>query len=64
MLKLDAIASANAAREPFCYFQAQVLEKHDLDNVRADFPSIGKPGIFPLEGLKYGPFFEALIGEL
>ncbi len=63
MLKVDAIASANAAREPFCYLQAQVLEKHDLDSVRADFPAIAKPGIFPLEELKYGPAFGALIGE-
>ncbi len=64
MLKVDAIASANAAREPFCYFQAQVLEKYDLDNVREDFPSIEKPGIFPLEELSFGPAFGALIREM
>jgi SM-20-related protein len=64
MLKVDAIASAKAAREPFRYFLAQVLDGHDLDDVRADFPSIEKPGIFPLEELQYGPAFGALIREL
>lgn len=64
MLKVDAIAPAKAAREPFSFFLAQVLDKQDLDDVRADFPSIEKPGIFPLEELHYGPAFAALIGEL
>ncbi|MFY9641410.1 MAG: 2OG-Fe(II) oxygenase [Rhodomicrobium sp.] len=64
MLKVDAIASASAAREPFSYFLAQVLETKDLDRVRADFPPIEKPGIFPLEDLNYGPAFGALIQEM
>ena len=64
MLKVDAIASANAAREPFCFLVTQVLEQGDLEKIRADFPSIGKPGIFPLEELKYGPAFEAVIKEM
>jgi SM-20-related protein len=64
MLKVDAIASAKAAREPFSYFLAQVIDGHDLDDVRADFPSIEKPGIFPIEELEYGPSFGALIREL
>ena len=64
MLKVDAIASAEAAREPFCFLVTQVLEQDDLEKIRADFPSIGKPGIFPLEELKYGPAFEAVINEM
>ncbi len=64
MLKVDAIASANAAREPFCYFVTQVLDPIDLDKIRTDFPSIEKPGIFPLEDLKYGPAFAAVIEEM
>jgi hypothetical protein len=64
MLRVDAIAQADAAREPFSYFLAQVLDSKDLDEVRADFPQIGKPGIFPLEALQYGPAFAALINEL
>ncbi len=40
MLKVDAIASANSATEPFCYFVTQVLEKSDLEKIRADFPAI------------------------
>ncbi len=64
MLKVDAIAAADAASEPFSYFLAQVLEPRDLEGVRADFPAIEKPGIFPLEELKYGPAFAALIEEM
>ena len=64
MLKVDAISNADAAHEPFCYFQAQVLDKGDLNCIRADFPAIEKPGIFPLEELKFGPAFDALIKEL
>lgn len=64
MLKVDAIAAANAAHEPFSYFLTQVLEQRDLDIVRADFPSIEKPGIFPLDELTFGPAFEALIEEM
>ncbi len=64
MLKVDAIASASAAREPFPYLVTQVLETADLDKIRADFPSIEKPGIFPLEDLKYGPVFADVIKEM
>ena len=64
MLKVDAIASASAAREPFPYLVTQVLETADLDKIRADFPSIEKPGIFPLEDLKYGPAFADVIKEM
>lgn len=64
MLKVDAIASAKAAREPFCYFVTQVLGEDDLDKIRADFPGIKKPGIFPLEDLEYGPAFAAVIEEM
>ncbi len=64
MLKVDAIASAGAAREPFPYLVTQVLETADLDKIRADFPSIEKPGIFPLEDLQYGPAFADVIKEM
>ena len=64
MLKVDAIASAKAAREPFCFLVTQVLDQGDLEKIRADFPAIEKPGIFPLEDLKYGAAFEAVIKEM
>ena len=35
-----------------------------LDSLNKDFPSIVKPGNFPLEELSYGPQFKALIDEL
>ncbi len=64
MLKVDAIASAEAAREPFCFFVTQVLGENDLEKIRTDFPGIKKPGIFPLEDLEYGPAFAAVIEEM
>ncbi len=64
MLKVEAIASASAAKEPFCYFVTQVLDKAGVDKVRADFPDIKKPGVHPLEDLKYGPAFAAIIEEM
>ena len=39
MLKVDAIASAKAAREPFCFLVTQVLDQGDLEKIRADFPA-------------------------
>lgn len=64
MLDLAAIQSAEAAREPFPFFTAQVLAPHDLKSIRADFPAIEKPGVFPLDALQYGSAFASLIDEI
>ena len=48
MLDIQAIKEAKAAREPFSFFQAQVLAEDDLNQIRADFPAIEKPGVFPV----------------
>jgi hypothetical protein len=64
MLNIGAIAAAEAAREPFSYFKAQVLNESDLNSIRADFPAIVKPGIFPVAKLGFGPAFSALIEEM
>ncbi len=63
MLKIEAIQAANAARDPFPFFQAQVLEEANLDSIRADFPVIDKPGIFPVGALQFGPAFASLIED-
>jgi SM-20-related protein len=64
MLKVEAITSASTAAEPFCYFVTQVLDKEDVDRIRADFPVIEKPGTHTLENLKYGPAFAAIVEEM
>jgi SM-20-related protein len=64
MLKIDAIEAADAAHKPFSYFQAQVLGETDLESIRADFPVIEKPGIFPVGDLQFGPSFASLIEEM
>ena len=61
MLNIEAIREANAAHEPFSFFQAQVLAEDDLNQIREDFPSIEKPGVFPLDALRYGPGFASLL---
>lgn len=62
MLNLEAVARAPVATEPFKFFMAPgVLSAVDLAAVRADFPELRKPGIFPLSELQYGPAFSRLI---
>jgi hypothetical protein len=61
MLDIEAIKAAEAAHAPFSFFKTQVLSEDDLNQVRADFPAIEKPGIFPVKALQYGPGFAALI---
>jgi SM-20-related protein len=64
MLNIEAIREAKAAHEPFSFFQTQVLSEDDLNQVRADFPAIGKPGVFPLDAIQFGPGFASLIEDI
>ena len=65
MIDLEAIGNAEVAREPFSFFTVdRVLSDEDLKAVRADFPKIDKPGLFPLSALEYGPAFARLIGDI
>lgn len=65
MLDLDVIAGAPVTTTPFKFFMAPgVLSPVDLAAVRADFPTITKPGLFPLSELQYGPAFSKLIDEI
>ena len=65
MLNFNAIADTPATQEPFSFFATpSVLSAVDLAAVRADFPDIRKPGIFPLSELTYGPAFAALIEDI
>lgn len=64
MLDIQAIRQAKAAHQPFSFFQAQVLEENDLNQIRADFPAIEKPGVFPVDTLQYGPGFASLLSDM
>jgi SM-20-related protein len=65
LINLETISKAEVVREPFAFFAAEkVLADSDLDAIRADFPKIEKPGIFPLSALDYGPAFAALVEDI
>jgi SM-20-related protein len=64
MLNIAAIEAAEAAHEPFSFFRTSVLDPHDLEQVREDFPLIQKPGIFPVDTLQFGPGFAALLNDI
>jgi SM-20-related protein len=65
VIDMEAISKAQVATEPFSFFATpQVLSDADLDKIRDDFPSIEKPGVFPLSSLNYGPAFSKLIEDI
>ncbi len=65
MIDFDAIAGTALTREPFQFFATPgILSPADLAAVRRDFPTIRKPGIFPLSELTYGPAFARLIEDI
>ena len=65
LINIDAIAKAEVTREPFQFFTAPgLLDAAALAAVRADFPEIRKPGVFPLSKLSYGPAFARLIEDI
>jgi hypothetical protein len=63
MLDIQAIRQAKSAHYPFSFFQAQALAEENLNQIRADFP-IGKPGVFPVDALQYGPDFALLLSDI
>ncbi len=65
MIDLDAIRRSDLVQDPFKFFAAPgVLSAVDLAAVRADFPDIREPGIFPLSELSYGPAFGRLVDAI
>jgi SM-20-related protein len=65
VLNLEAIAGTPVRSAPFRFFMVPgVLSAVDLAAVRADFPHITKPGLFPLSELRYGPAFARLIEDI
>ena len=52
-------------REPCDYIVVpQFIQPDALPGINADYPAISEPGNFPLDGIAYGPCFQALIEEL
>lgn len=65
MLDLDAVRRAHVAQQPFAFFQARdVLDRPALEAIGRDFPEITQAGIFPLEELRPGAAFNALIEDV
>lgn len=65
MIKFDAIEAAEVVREPFQFFTVgNVLQEGSLEAVRASFPEISRPGVYPLASLSYGADFARLIDEI
>lgn len=64
-LDFDAIRAAPVVTEPFVHFMApRVLTGASLAAVNADYPSVSKPGSFPLHTLRYGGAFKELAALL
>lgn len=64
-INFDAIEAASIEREPFDFMAIpNILNPSHLAAIRADFPVIDKPGLYPLAGLDYGPAFGTLLDDV
>lgn len=65
IIDLQRLRQATVFREPFNFMIAtELLGSRHLSELRADFPRIDQPGLFPISELNYGPTFSALLDEL
>jgi hypothetical protein len=65
MFDFDAFAGVPLNRDPFDHLVVPgFLEPGDLRGARADFPKIGRAGLFPLSALSFGPSFAQLIDAI
>ena len=64
-LDLAAFRAAPLTREPFPYLVLPGFVRTEaLAPIHADYPRISHPGSFPVQELKYGPAFAALLKTL
>jgi hypothetical protein len=64
-LDLDRLAEAPLVRDPFDHVIVPGLVRADaLGDLARDFPPIHRPGSFPVEELRFGPAFAAMLAEL
>lgn len=65
LLDLPSLQRATVFHEPFSFlFAPNLLSQAALAAIRADFPPIDRPGLFPLSTLSYGANFALLVHEL
>lgn len=65
LIDLTTIASCPVTHQPFDFFTVDnVLLPGTLEALRKDFPSIDKPGIYPIENVQGGPAFAALVENI
>lgn len=65
LLRLNALAGAPLATDPFEYVIVRdFLPAEIRPALEKEFPAIDKPGVFPVQVLRYGPLFAALLEEL
>lgn len=65
MLDLAAFKAKELSRDPFDFVVLPGFLKPEARTaVNVDFPRVDRPGSFPLDRVRYGPAFAALIDEL
>ncbi len=65
ILDVDAIRAAPVSREPYPYtLGSGVLNREAIEEIRRDFPEIGKPGYLTVDEVALQGRFKALIDEL
>src|SRR5574340_986048 len=65
ILDLEAFRAAPLVRDPYQHLVLPGFVKPEaLRRLNADYPRIGQTGSFPLESLKFGPGFQALVDAL
>ncbi len=64
-LRLEAFTAAPLFTDPFEYVLVRDFLPTELrPALEKEFPAIDKPGIFPVQMLRYGPLFAALLEDL
>lgn len=65
VLDLDAFRATPLIRDPFEFLIVPGFVCADaLAALQRDFPEVGKPGSFPVQGLRFGPAFRSFLEEL
>lgn len=64
-IDLESFKATALQRDPYDYLIVPgFLKSEAIKAIDGDYPDIAKPGSFPLNGLKPGPAFNALIADL
>ncbi|VVM08549.1 hypothetical protein MAMC_02266 [Methylacidimicrobium cyclopophantes] len=65
LLHIEAFSSTPLVTDPFEHVLVRNFVPAELRlPLEREFPTIDKPGIFPVQTLRYGPLFEAFLEEL